>query len=206
MILIVVGLVIAYLLGSIPSAIWIGKSFFNKDVREHGSGNAGATNTFRVLGWKPGVIVFIIDTIKGFFAVYIMGLLSTSMPEYTTLVSIVAGLMAVIGHIYPVFAQFRGGKGVATMLGIILGIHPAAALLSLAVFAVTFLITQYVSAGSMMAALSFPIFVFFVFHPDDVYLRIFSLLLATILFYSHRTNISRLIKGTESKIRLYGKK
>lgn len=195
------GLLLAYVLGSIPSAVWIGKSFFGKDVRDFGSGNAGATNTFRVLGWKPGSIVFIIDTIKGFLAVFFVSLTVQEGNEFSILLTIIAGIFAVVGHIFPVFASFKGGKGVATMLGITLGIHPFAAAIALSVFIVVFLISRYVSLGSLAAGISFPLLVFFVFKVDDIYLQLFSVLLAVILFYSHKANIRRLIEGTESPIK-----
>jgi len=193
------GFVLAYLLGSLPSAIWIGKVFYGKDVRNFGSGNAGATNTFRVLGWKPGTIVFIIDTIKGFCAVYFMSLLSQHIEEYAILFTILGGFCAVLGHIFPVFAQFKGGKGVATMLGITLGIHPYAAAIALGVFIVVFIISRYVSLGSLCAGISFPILILWVFKVEDIYFQIFSLLLAAILFYSHRANIKRLVSGNENR-------
>lgn len=197
----IAGFVLAYLLGSLPSAIWIGKSFYGKDVRDHGSGNAGATNTFRVLGWKPGTIVFTIDTIKGFAAVYLMGLLSQHSQEHATLFTILGGFCAIFGHIYPVFAQFKGGKGVATMLGITLGIHPYAAIIALLVFIIIFMATKYVSVGSLMAGISFPITIIWVFKVEDIYLQIFSILLTVVLFYSHKTNIKRLLNGTENQFK-----
>jgi glycerol-3-phosphate acyltransferase PlsY len=205
MILIAGLLLLAYLLGSVPSAVWIGKSFFGKDVREHGSGNAGATNTFRVLGWKPGSIVFTLDTIKGFLAVYAINYTTANEYKYGTFFFIIAGLLAVMGHIYPVFAQFRGGKGVATMLGVILGIHPVPAALALSVFIIVFVLTRFVSLGSLSAAVSFPLLIFILYPETDIYLKGFSVLLASILFFSHRANIKRLLMGTENRISFSGK-
>lgn len=195
-------LAFAYILGSIPSAVWLGRAIFNKDVRKHGSGNAGATNTFRVLGWKPGILVFIIDTIKGFTAVYLLRFTEAANQEYASVFYIAAGLLAVLGHIYPVFAQFKGGKGVATMLGIILSIHLPGALIALGVFMMVFFSTQYVSLGSLAAAVAFPLSVIFIYTDTDIYLKGFSLLLATILFLSHTNNIRRLMHGRERKIKI----
>ncbi|PLX15181.1 MAG: acyl-phosphate glycerol 3-phosphate acyltransferase [Salinivirgaceae bacterium] len=206
MILIIGLLLLAYLLGSVPSAVWIGKTFFDKDVREHGSGNAGATNTFRVLGWKPGSIVFAIDTLKGFLAVYLLNFSDASKYEYGTFFFIGAGLLAVFGHIYPLFAQFKGGKGVATMLGVILGLHPVPGALALSVFVIVFFTTQYVSLGSLLAGLSFPILVFVLYPGTDNYMKGFAILLASILFFSHRANIKRLLTGTENRAKIYGKR
>lgn len=198
-------LLFAYILGSVPSAVWIGKAFFGKDVRDHGSGNAGATNTFRVLGWKPGSIVFGLDTLKGFLAVYLLNFSKVNDYEYGVFFYFGAGLLAIIGHIYPLFAQFKGGKGVATMLGVILGIHPIPAGLALAVFVFVFFTTQYVSLGSLSAALAFPALVFTMYPETNVYLKGFAILLALILFLSHRANIRRLLSGTENRIKIYGK-
>jgi glycerol-3-phosphate acyltransferase PlsY len=205
MILIAVFMVLAYLLGSVPSAVWIGKAFYGKDVREHGSGNAGATNTFRVLGWKPGSIVFALDTLKGFLAVYIFNYSTANDYKYGIFFFFGAGLLAILGHIYPVFAQFKGGKGVATMLGVILGIHPVPAALALSVFILVFFSTQYVSLGSLSAALSFPILIFSLYPDTNIYLKTFSIILTSILFLSHRANIKRLLSGTENRIKIYGK-
>lgn len=205
MILIAGLLLLAYLLGSVPSAVWIGKSFYGKDVRNHGSGNAGATNTFRVLGWKPGSVVFILDTIKGFLAVYLINFTTANEYKYGSFFFIIAGLLAVVGHIYPVFAQFKGGKGVATMLGVILGIHAVPAALALSVFVIVFLVTRFVSLGSLSAGIAFPILVFILYPDTDLYLKGFSIVLALILFFSHRGNIKRLLNGTENRISFSGK-
>ncbi len=206
MALIILTLLFAYILGSIPSAVWIGKTFYSIDVRDYGSGNAGATNTFRVLGWKPGIIVFIIDTIKGFFAVYLLNFTPILKYDFATLLLIIAAILAVTGHIFPLFARFKGGKGVATMLGVVLAIHPVAGLWALGAFAVVFFTLQYVSLGSLVAALVFPM-VIFVFYPEeDIYMKIFAIVLALVLFFSHRSNIKRLINRTENKAKIYGKR
>ena len=177
--LIIAGLVaVAYLLGSIPTAVWIGKRFYGIDVREHGSHNAGATNTIRVLGLRTGLVVFAIDLAKGYCAVS-LGLLAGwlgSSPQLHTLLGIGLGLAAIAGHIFPLFAGFRGGKGVATICGVALALHPWAALCALGVFAVVLIATRYVSLGSMLAGLSYPIFLFFVFQSRNIPLLVFPII------------------------------
>ena len=196
--------VVAYLLGSIPTAVWIGKSFFRIDVREHGSKNAGATNTIRTLGLAVGLIVFAIDVLKGYLSTTLALLLFVVAPPPSTslsvsLFAIVFGICAVVGHIFPVFAGFRGGKGVATLCGVVLGLHPLATLCALGVFALVLALTRYVSLGSMTAGISFPLFLFFLFNVRDLSLIIFSILIALLLLVTHRANIKRLITHTESR-------
>ncbi len=199
---------IAYLLGSIPSAVWIGKSLYNIDVREHGSGNAGTTNVLRVLGGKAAIPVFAIDIAKGLLAVllacFIPGLARDS--ENFALVKILFAVLAVLGHMYPVFAQFRGGKGVATMLGAAIAIQPLGALIAIAVFALVFGFTRYVSLGSMSAGLSFPISVIFILNEPTLSIKIFAVFACLLLFYTHRKNIKRLASGTEPKTTFKKKK
>lgn len=206
MVITIATILLAYILGSVPTAVWIGKARYNKDVREHGSGNAGATNTFRVLGWKPGVIVFLTDTVKGFLAVYFTQISGIASHEYAALFYIAAGLLAVLGHIYPILAGFNGGKGVATMLGVVLALHTPGALIALGVFAIIFFTTQYVSLGSLASAVTYPLVIFIFFPETDLYLKSFAVILAAILFLSHRGNIARLVRGQESKARIYGKR
>lgn len=196
----------AYLLGSIPSAVWAGRLFHGIDVREHGSGNAGATNVIRVLGWKTGVPVLIFDMIKGFLAAMLPKLFNLAPEESAMLVNlqIFTGLMAIIGHIFPVFAGFRGGKGVATMFGILLAIHPPVTLLCLGVFLIFFISTGIVSIGSIAAGIAFPVLLLTLFNTPSVVFRIFSVLVAVALIVTHRKNIKRLLKGEE--MRLFGKK
>ena len=158
----------AYLLGSIPSAVWMGKLAQGVDVRDHGSKNAGATNTMRVLGVKTGIPVLLVDVFKGFAAVK-LALLSGSFEAGTNAFvnfQLVLGAMAVLGHVFPVFAGFRGGKGVATIVGILLALSWQATLIAIAVFFITLLISKYVSLSSLMMGLSFPISVIFIFHAD----------------------------------------
>ncbi|MDR3329472.1 MAG: glycerol-3-phosphate 1-O-acyltransferase PlsY [Prevotellaceae bacterium] len=193
--------VVAYLLGSIPSAVWVGKKFYHVDVRKHGSGNAGTTNVLRVLGAKAALPVFAIDIAKGLAAVLLVYVVPNSQqhPETIGTLKIAYGLLSIMGHMYPVFAAFRGGKGVATMLGIIIAIQPEAALIALSVFIVVFAATRYVSLGSMLGGLSFPISVVVVLHEKMLSVQIFSVFACLLLFYTHRKNIQRLLKGVEPK-------
>jgi glycerol-3-phosphate acyltransferase PlsY len=197
----------AYLLGSIPTAVWIGKYFYKIDVREYGSGNAGATNTFRVLGKKAGIPVLLIDVLKGFAAVC-LAYLSHYTPNSNQLINLqlVLGIASLFGHIFPIFASFRGGKGIATLLGIILAVHPYAALVSMGIFIVVLLISSYVSLGSMIAAVCFPVVVIGVFKTTAPSLIIFSILIAIMVLITHQKNIERLLRKEESKARLMKKK
>ncbi|MBT8194817.1 MAG: glycerol-3-phosphate 1-O-acyltransferase PlsY [Bacteroidia bacterium] len=200
--------VVAYLLGSIPSAIWVGKKFYNIDVREHGSKNAGATNTFRVLGKKAGIPVLIFDILKGFAAVQLVQLLPLDSFSTDLLISlnILLGACAVLGHIFPVFANFKGGKGVATVTGVVAAIHPLAWLVSTIVFLIALLISRYVSLSSMIAAITFPIIIVFVLPDYSRVLDIFSIGIAFLIIATHRKNIERLIKKEESRVNFGSKK
>ncbi|MFT6815008.1 MAG: glycerol-3-phosphate acyltransferase PlsY [Sphingobacteriales bacterium] len=193
-------LIAAYLIGSIPTAVLIGKIFYKVDIREHGSGNSGASNTFRVLGVKAGIPVMLIDMLKGFFAcslAHLIGGMESGTEQYVNF-QLVLGITAVIGHVYPIFAGFQGGKGIATLFGIILAIHPAAALSCVVVFVVVLLITKYVSLSSIACALSFPFLLIFVFKTDVRALIIFSLAVMVLVILTHRENIERLRKGEEN--------
>jgi glycerol-3-phosphate acyltransferase PlsY len=200
-------LVVAYMLGSISSAVWIARTRHGINIREHGSGNAGATNILRVLGPKAALPVFVFDFLKGLVAVQFIRFTSLDNqinPELYTGYEIALGICAVIGHIFPVFASFKGGKGVATVAGVLVAISPYAMLIALAVFLITFLITRYVSLSSIMAALTFPIFVIFLFgfilKTASVTLQCFSIIASTMIIITHRKNIKRLRNGTENKI------
>lgn len=197
----------AYLLGSIPTAVWIGKYFYKIDVREYGSGNAGATNTFRVLGKKAGIPVLLIDVLKGFAAVC-LAYLSHYTRNSNQLINLqlVLGIASLVGHIFPIFASFRGGKGIATLLGIILAVHPYAALVSMSIFIIVLLVSSYVSLGSMIAAVCFPVIVIGVFKTTAPSLIIFSILIAIMVLITHQKNIERLLRKEESKARLMKKK
>lgn len=201
------GLLAAYLVGSIPSAVWVGRTFYNIDIREYGSGNAGATNAFRVLGKKPGIVVLIMDVLKGFLAVklaYFMGDYDSQSPEFIDfeLALAVCGLM---GHIFPVFVGFRGGKGVATMLGILMGIHPQAAVICAISFIVTLYISGYVSLSSMVSGIVFPV-VIMVFYSTNSSINIFSLAVAILILVTHQRNIERIIRREESRVKWYRKR
>ncbi len=194
--------VLSYLIGSIPTAVWVGKAFYNKDVRDFGSGNAGATNTFRVLGVKAGIPVLIIDVIKGWLCAYVLArqLHPSFLSNPAVNTQIAFGVAAILGHIYPVFASFRGGKGVATALGIIIALHPEASLSCFGVFIIVLLISRIVSVSSMLAAISFPLFVAFVFPESYNSLVIFSIVMSVLIVATHTKNIQRLLKGEEKKI------
>jgi glycerol-3-phosphate acyltransferase PlsY len=161
----VVGIILAYLLGSVPTSVWIGRIFYNKDVRKFGSGNAGATNTIRVLGTFPGVVVLIIDAFKGWGAVHLAYFFGNNFSFYFQYVNfeMVLVFAAIIGHIFPVYVGFKGGKGIATLTGIIIALYPFAFLVALGLFTVVFVFTRYVSLGSICTAVSFPFIVIFVF-------------------------------------------
>ena len=200
-------LITGYLLGSIPTAVWIGKFFYKIDVREYGSGNAGATNTFRVLGKKAGIPVLLIDVLKGYLAVnlayfspYVVG-----GNQFINL-ELVLGIASLVGHIFPLFASFRGGKGIATLLGIVLGVHLFGALICMAIFIIILIISGYVSLGSMLSAICFPIIVIFIFKSTVPSLIIFSILIAIMVLITHQKNIERLLRKEESKAKLIKKK
>jgi len=191
----------AYLLGSIPSAVWIGKATKGVDVREHGSKNAGTTNTMRVLGVKTGIPVLLIDVFKGFAAVKFALLSSTFVAGTNVFVNfqLILGAAAVLGHVFPVFAGFRGGKGVATIVGILLALYWQATLVAIAVFFITLFISKYVSLSSLMMGLSYPVSAILIFKTDSITLKIFAVAVCILLLITHRNNILRLLKGKEGK-------
>ncbi len=203
------GLLAAYFLGSIPSAVWIGKSFYGVDVREKGSKNAGTTNTIRVLGLLPGLFVLGIDVFKGWLAVYFAKFFGSSLaemnPDYLVYYQLVIGIFAVIGHALPIFARFKGGKGVATMLGVVIGLFDKIIPLVLAVFVIVFILTHYISVSSMSAAVSFPVFystcsIWLHYNINTVQLC-FSVIVALFILWTHRKNIKRLIHHEEPKFK-----
>ncbi|NMC41204.1 MAG: glycerol-3-phosphate 1-O-acyltransferase PlsY [Bacteroidales bacterium] len=201
MITFVISVAAGYLLGSVPSAVWAGKIFHGIDIREHGSGNAGATNVIRVLGWKTGIPVMLADIAKGWFAALLPHLLNAAGKGSSLEINmmIVAGLAAIAGHVYPVFAGFRGGKGVGTTVGVLIALNPLLTLSCLGVFLAVLLITGYVSVSSMSFGISFPLLLFTLFDTPSVIFKIFSVFIAIALIYTHRSNIIRLIRGEESK-------
>jgi glycerol-3-phosphate acyltransferase PlsY len=194
----------AYLLGSIPTAVWLGKRFYGIDVREFGSGNAGATNTFRILGKRAGVPVLAIDIIKGSVAV-LLAYLSTYQYGTTQFVNLqlALGISALIGHVFPIFAGFRGGKGVATILGIVMCLTPITSALVLLVFLTILISTRYVSLSSILAGISYPIFLNLVLKNENQTLLTFSVLIAILLIITHKKNITRLLKKEEARVELF---
>ncbi|TCD48130.1 glycerol-3-phosphate 1-O-acyltransferase PlsY [Chlorobium sp. N1] len=219
-------LAVSYIIGSIPTSIMAGRLLRGIDIRQHGSGNAGGTNAFRVLGWKAGLSVTLIDILKGvlaavsvvaFFRMHPIG----AYPEMNEVaLRLLAGLAAVVGHVFTVFAGFKGGKGVSTAAGMLIGIAPVTMLIVIGIFLLTVWLSRYVSVASMLAAIAFPLiiairkYVFelgsgldyfidkpFSFHDSlDFNLIIFGLVIAMAILYTHRANIRRLISGTENRI------
>jgi glycerol-3-phosphate acyltransferase PlsY len=200
--------ILAYLIGSIPTSVWISKSIFKIDIRDYGSGNAGATNTFRVLGSKWGSIVMLVDVTKGIIAtsLYILIPYYLTNELARTNFMIVLGLVSVIGHIFPIWAGFRGGKGVATLLGMALAIQPAVALLCLVVFAFTLITTRFVSLSSMLAGIAFMVLILFIFNEKETMYRLFAIIVALMVVITHQKNITRLLNGTENKVPLFKNK
>ncbi len=197
-------IVFAYLIGSIPSAVWLGKRFYKIDIREFGSGNAGATNTFRVLGKKAGIVVLVCDILKGSLAVLLanFSFYQISSNQFVNL-QLALGISAVVGHVFPVFAGFRGGKGVATILGIVICLTPITSALVLIVFLTVLILTRYVSLSSIMAGISYPILLKFILKNDNQTLFIFSIFVSILLVITHKKNISRLLKKQESRVKLF---
>jgi len=200
-------LLLAYILGSVPSAVWIGKLFYNVDVREFGSGNAGTTNTLRILGKKPALFVFIFDLLKGFVACYLPIWMILGADHYVIINwQILAGLAAVLGHIYPLFADFRGGKGIATLLGITMALQLDASLICFTLFLIVLFFSKYVSLGSILAALSFPIYIIGIDGSQHLLTVLFAVLIPLLVISTHQKNIKRLIGRSEGKTYLFQKK
>lgn len=197
----------AYLVGSIPTAVWWGKRFYGIDVREFGSGNAGATNTFRVLGKRAGIPVLIIDICKGITATSLafLSFFEYGTDEFINL-QLGMGIASIVGHVFPIFAGFRGGKGVATILGVVICLNPIASLLAILVFLTVLIATKYVSLSSMTAGVSYPFILNLLLGNQNETLLIFSILVAILLVITHKKNITRLLKRQESKVELFGKK
>jgi glycerol-3-phosphate acyltransferase PlsY len=199
-------ILVSYLVGSFPTAIVYGKLTRKIDIREHGSGNAGATNVFRVMGWKAGLLVLLIDMLKGLLATVLFYKIAVGAIAITpVLLQIIAGLFAVFGHIWTIFAGFKGGKGVGTGAGMIIGLVPGAVLLGIIVFIITVALTRYVSLGSILASLTIPIYLFvnhfLLDHPESLAILIFGIFIPILIIFTHRSNIQRLLKGTENKIK-----
>jgi acyl phosphate:glycerol-3-phosphate acyltransferase len=199
-------LIIAYLIGSIPTAVWVSKWVYGIDIREHGSGNAGATNAFRILGSRAGAGVMAVDMFKGFIAVK-LALFSALVPQSEPYVNlqIFLGLSAVLGHIFPIWADFRGGKGIASLFGMILSIQWSVAVSLVLVFLLMLIITRYVSLSSIAASIAFPLLILSIFsaHAQELSYRLFAIATAFLVVLTHHKNISRLINGNESKVPLF---
>lgn len=208
--IIAIGVVLAYLLGSLPSAVWFGQAYSGIDVRDFGSGNAGATNTFRVLGTKAGILVMALDIFKGLTAVTLatvwmqLGFIAESQ---IVLFKLVFGISAVVGHIFPVYVGFKGGKGVATLLGMVLGINPLAAGVCVAVFMIVLLITKYVSLSSILGTLAFPVMLLISdVEPNETILIVFGFTFFLVVLVTHKKNVHRILNGTENKVNFPAKK
>ena len=195
-------ILLAYLIGSIPTSVWVSQYFFHIDIREYGSGNAGATNTYRVLGPKWGTLVMVTDMLKGIVAVKLALLLPAYADSNANLQNLQTGLglAAVIGHIFPIWADFRGGKGVATLFGLVLGISPLTAVSCVGVFILVLYLTRFVSLSSILASVAFPIFILVIFNVDNPVYRIFAIAVALMVLLTHQKNIGRLLRGSESKV------
>jgi glycerol-3-phosphate acyltransferase PlsY len=200
-------IVLAYLIGSIPTSVWVSKRFFGIDIRDYGSGNAGATNTYRVLGARWGTFVMIVDMVKGIIATSLYLLLPFYVvPAHDwdrTNLMIGLGLAAVIGHIFPIWAGFKGGKGVATLFGMVVAIQPLVAVCCVGVFLLVLYLTRFVSLSSILAGISFAVFILFIFNDDVTLYRVFSVAVALLILLTHQKNINRILNGTESKVPIF---
>lgn len=204
---IILFVLLSYLTGAFPSAVWVGKTFYKIDVREYGSGNSGATNTFRVLGKGAGIPVLFIDIFKGWLAVnyvYFISNVADLSSELFFENQLAFGIAAVIGHLFPIYTGFRGGKGIATMMGLLIGLNALAALFSFGIFVLVFLISRYVSLGSIIASISFPFFVLIVLSSVNSSLNLFAIFVPILSLITHQKNIERLIRGEETKV-IFGK-
>ncbi|MCB9251231.1 MAG: glycerol-3-phosphate 1-O-acyltransferase PlsY [Flavobacteriales bacterium] len=200
--------ILSYLLGSLPSSVWISRAFYGIDIREHGSGNAGATNTFRVLGSKTGIIVLTLDVLKGITAsslVMFLGSISHGTDRYIN-IQLLFGLCAVLGHLFPIYENFKGGKGIATLFGMVIGINYALALACVALFLTVLILTRYVSLSSILATISFPVFAIFIFKRDEPLLIAFGIVSIIIVILTHQKNIKKLLEGEENKTYLFKRK
>ncbi len=195
-------IIIAYLIGSIPTALIISKRFFGIDIRDYGSGNMGATNTFRVLGSRYGTMVMVLDILKGMSAVALFTFIPYYLNHELERTNFILGLgtAAVLGHIFPLFANFRGGKGVATLLGMILVVQPVVALSCIGVFVLVLYLTRYVSLSSILAAIFLPVSVLWIWNEHEILYRVFALIVAILVIITHQKNIGRILRGVESRV------
>ncbi|MDO6434706.1 glycerol-3-phosphate 1-O-acyltransferase PlsY [Flavitalea sp. BT771] len=198
-------ILLAYLIGSVPTAVWVSRSFFGIDIREYGSGNAGATNTFRVLGSKWGTLVMSVDVIKGIVATSLYVLVPYYMHDETERTNFMVGLglAAVAGHIFPIWADFRGGKGVATLFGMIIAIQPLAAVCCVGVFLLVLYLTRFVSLSSILASVAFAVFILYIFDAKETLYRGFAIAVALMVVLTHQKNITRLLRGSENKVPIF---
>jgi acyl phosphate:glycerol-3-phosphate acyltransferase len=194
-------IIVAYLIGSIPTSVWVSKYFFGIDIRDYGSGNAGATNTYRVLGKKWGTFVMVADMLKAIVAVKLAFFLPESFDNELYLINLQLGLglAAVLGHIFPIWAEFRGGKGVASLFGMVLGIQPNVALCCVGIFILVLYLTRYVSLSSILASIAFPVFILVIFNEPEALYRVFAIVVALLVLLTHQKNITRILRGDESK-------
>ena len=204
----ILALIFAYLIGSIPTSVWLGTYYHGIDIREHGSGNAGATNTFRIFGKKLGITVLIVDVLKGWIAVklfYVLYESGQSVDELFNL-KIRLGICALLGHVFPIYVGFKGGKGVATLLGIILAINHEAALMSIGVFLITLVISGYVSLSSIIAGVFFPVVVMVISKTSQPDMVVFALMITIAVVITHQKNIERLLSKKESRVKILKRK
>ena len=204
----VIAVLLAYFIGSIPSAIWVSKWFFGVDVRDYGSNNAGATNTFRVIGRVAGFTVLFFDILKGWVSVKILTSLILYEPQSSEFINmqLVVGITAVIGHVFPIYEKFQGGKGVATLMGIILAINFSAAIGCVVIFLLIFIFTSYVSLGAIVAAIFFPIITIFIIRFESISVIYFSIFISILVILTHKPNIYRLLNKDENKMKIKLKK
>jgi acyl phosphate:glycerol-3-phosphate acyltransferase len=195
-------IILAYLIGSIPTAIWVSRAWFGIDIREYGSGNSGATNTFRVLGSRWGAFVMSVDIIKGVVATSLYILLPFYLHEEADRTNFMVGLglAAVAGHIFPIWAEFRGGKGVATLFGMVLAMQPAVAVCCVGVFLLVLYLTRFISLSSILASVAFAVFILFIFNEKETLYRGFAIAVALMVVLTHQKNITRLLRGSENKV------
>jgi glycerol-3-phosphate acyltransferase PlsY len=195
-------IIAAYLIGSIPTAVWVSRAYFGIDIRNYGSGNAGATNTYRVLGKKWGTFVMVADMLKAIVAVKLAFFIPEAFDNELYLINLQLGLglAAVLGHIFPIWAEFRGGKGVASLFGMVLGIQPNVALCCVGVFILVLFLTRWVSLSSILASVAFPVFILIIFNEPEALYRVFAIVVALLVLLTHQKNICRILKGDENKV------
>ncbi|MBE7169962.1 MAG: glycerol-3-phosphate 1-O-acyltransferase PlsY [Williamsia sp.] len=195
-------IILSYMIGSIPTSVWVSRQLYGIDIREYGSGNAGATNTYRILGAKIGTFVMVVDILKGVIATSLYLLIPYYLHDEwdRTNLMIGLGLAAVLGHIFPIWADFRGGKGVATLFGMVLAIQPLVALCCVGVFLLVLFLTRFISLSSILASIAFAVFILFIFNEKETLYRAFAIAVALMVMLTHQKNIGRLLRGSESKV------